>query len=115
MSNPPNADALPQVLQKAQEAKDQVESNARDLFVVNEVLKQKIPAPIKVVGDVAAALERSEAIQEKLDTVVDGLDEVNQALAREVARRKLAEHKLSETKADLADTKAQLSDAKDQQ
>ena len=115
MSNPSNVDALPPVLQKTQEVKEQLEANARDLFVVNEVLKQEIPEPVKAVGDVAAALERSESIQGNLDAVADDLDDVNQALAREVVRRKIAEQKLSETRADLADTKAQLSDAQDKQ
>ena len=114
MSNPSNADTLPPVLQKTQEAKAHLEANARDLFVVNEVLKQEIPEPVKALSDVAAALARSEAIQDNLDAVADNLDDVNQALAREVARRKIAEQKLSETKADLADTKAQLADASDQ-
>jgi len=115
MSNPTNADTLPPVLQRSQAAKEHVEANARDLFVVNEVLKQEIPEPVKVTGDVAAALERSESIQGNLDAVADELDDINQALAREVARRKVAEQKLCETKADLADTKAQLAHANDHQ
>ena len=92
-----------------------MESDARNLFVVNEVLKQEIPHPIKSTGDVAVALERSETIQSNLGAVAENLDDVNKALADEVARRKLAEKKLTETKADLADTKAQLADANDQQ
>ena len=107
------APTLPEVLQKTQEAKEQLQSDARDLFVVNEVLKQEIPEPVKATGDVAAALERSESIQGNLDAVADDLEDVNNALAREVARRKEAEQKLRETKADLADTKAQLADATD--
>ena len=113
MSNTPKAAALPEVLQKTQEAKEQLESDARDLFVVNEVLKQEIPEPVKATSDVAAALERSESIQNNLDAVAENLDDVNKALAEEVARRKIAEKKLTETKADLADTKAQLADATD--
>ncbi len=113
MSNTSNATALPEVLQKTQEAKQQLESDSRELFVVNEVLKQEIPDPIKSAGDVAAALERSESIQNNMDAVAENLDDVNKALAEEVARRKVAEKKLTETKADLADTKAQLADATD--
>lgn len=106
--------SLPQILQKNQDVQEQLQSNSRDLFVVNEVLKQEIPAPVKATSDVAAALERNESIQENLDAAVDNLDDVNKALADEVARRKIAEKKLTETKADLADTKAQLADATDQ-
>ncbi len=113
MSNTPNTSPLPEVLQKTQEAKEQLESDARDLFVVNEVLKQEIPDPVKSTGDVAAALERSEAIQSNMDAVAEDLDDVHKALADEVARRKSAEKRLTETKADLADTKAQLADATD--
>ena len=113
MSNTLNTANLPEILEKTQEAKAQLESDARDLFVVNEVLKQEIPDPVKATGDVAAALERSESIQSNLDAVAENLDDVNQALAQEVARRKLAEKKLAETKADLADTQAKLADAND--
>ena len=115
MPKPSQACTLPTVLQKTHEAKEQLEANARDLFVVNEVLKQEIPAPVKAAGDVAAALERSESIQSNLDTVAEDLDDIHQALTREVGRRKAAEQKLSEAKDDLADTKAQLADANDQQ
>lgn len=111
MSNTSTANSLPDVLQKTQEAKAQLESDSRDLFVVNEVLKQEIPDPVKATSDVAAALERSESIQSNLDAVAENLDDVNKTLADEVARRKSAEKKLTETKADLADTKAQLADA----
>jgi chromosome segregation ATPase len=113
MSNTASSGVLPQVLQKTQEAKEQLESDSRDLFVVNEVLKHEIPAPVKATGDVAAALERSESIQSNLDAVAENLDDVNKALTEEVARRKSAEKKLTETRADLADTKAQLADATD--
>ena len=115
MSNtaPAPTPALPEVLQKTQEAKAQLESDARDLFVVNEVLKQEIPEPVKAIGDVAAALERSESIQSNMDAVAENLEDVNKTLAEEVARRKLAEKKLTETKADLADTQAKLADAND--
>ena len=113
MSNTSHAAKLPKVLQKTQEAKEQLESDSRDLFVVNEVLKKDIPEPVKATGDVAAALERSESIQSNLDAVAENLDDVSSALAEEVARRKIAEKTLTETKADLADTKAQLADATD--
>jgi len=113
MPNASHARTLPEVLQKTQEAKVQLQSGSLDLFVVNEVLKQEIPDLVKTTSDVAAALERSESIQSNLDAVAENLDDVNKALAEEVARRKSAEKKLTETKADLADTKAQLADATD--
>ncbi len=113
MLNTPDAATLPNALQKTLEAQERLESDARDLFVVNEVLKQEIPDPVKGTGDVAAALERSESIQSNMDAVAESLDDVNKALAEEVARRKVAEKTLTETKADLADTKAQLADATD--
>jgi chromosome segregation ATPase len=108
-----NAPTLPEVLQKTQAAKHQLEANSRDLFVVNEVLKHEIPDPIKATGEVANALERSESIQSDLETVAENLDDANKALAEEVARRKTAEKKLTETKADLAEAKAQLADPTD--
>ena len=111
MSNTSSTGALPHVLQKTQEAKEQLESGSRELFVVNEVLKQELPQPVKVAGDVAAALEKSESVQSSLDAVVEDLDDVAKALADEVARRKIAEKKLTETRVDLAETRAQLADA----
>ncbi len=113
MSNTPKVNTLPEVLDKTKEAKEQLESDSRELFVVNEVLKQEIPDPVKSSGDVAAALERSESIQNNMDAVAEDLDEVHRALDHEVTRRKSAEKKLTETKADLADTKALLADATD--
>lgn len=115
MPNTRKVAELPDVLQTTQEVQAQLEAESRDLFVVNEVLKQEIPAPIKATGDVAAALERSEVIQSNLGVVAENLDDVNNVLAEEVARRKIAEKKLTETRADLADTKAQLANAKDHQ
>ena len=114
MSNPLNADSLPSVLHQSQQVKQHIEANSRDLFVVNEVLKQEIPGAVKAAGDVAAALERSESIQGNLDAVADELDDINQALVREVARRKIAEQKLCQSKVDLADAQAQLAYAHDQ-
>lgn len=120
MTDTHHSDALPSVLQKTQEAQEKLESDARNLFVVNEVLKQEVPDPVKATGDVAVALERSETIQSNIDAVAVDLDEVSNALAEEVARREKAEVKLTETRAvladtraDLADTKAQLADAND--
>lgn len=120
MSDAHHSDVLPGALQKTQEAQEKLESDARNLFVVNEVLKQELPGSIQTSGDVAAALERSETIQSNIDAVAEDLDDVTNALAQEVARRKKAEVKLTETravlaetKADLADTKAQLADAND--
>lgn len=115
MPNTRKVAELPDVLQTTQEVQAQLEAESRDLFVVNEVLKQEIPAPIKATGDVAAALERSEVIQSNLGVVAENLEDVNNVLAEEVARRKIAEKKLTETRADLADTKAQLADAKEHQ
>ena len=115
MPNTRKVAELPDVLETTQEVQAQLEAESRDLFVVNEVLKQEIPVEIKSTGDVAAALERSEIIQTNLGAVVENLEDVNQVLAEEVARRKSAEKKLTETRADLADTKAQLADAKDHQ
>lgn len=113
MPNTRKVAELPDVLETTQEVQAQLEAESRDLFIVNEVLKQEIPVEIKSTGDVAAALERSEIIQTNLGAVVENLEDVNQVLAEEVARRKSAEKKLTETRADLADTKAQLADAKD--
>ena len=115
MPNTRKVAELPDVLQTTQEVQAQLEAESRNLFVVNEVLKQEIPAPVKATGDVAAALEKSEIIQSNLGAFAEDLQEVNSVLAEEVARRKTAEKKLTETRADLADTKAQLADAKDHQ
>lgn len=114
MSNSHDPAILPRALQQTQEAQEKIEAGARDLFVANEVLKQELPPPVKADEDVAVALEKSEAVQNNLETVVEKLDDVGKALAQEVARRKVAERQLKETKADLADTQAKLDDANGQ-
>ena len=106
-------DALPHALQKTLGAQEKLEASARELLVVNEVLKQEIPAPVIASGDIAAALENSESVQGDIEQVAEHLDDVNKALAEEVARRKVAERDLKATKADLAETRMKLDDADD--
>lgn len=103
-------DALPHALQKTLGAQEKLEASARELLVVNEVLKQEIPAPVIASGEVAAALEKSESVQGDIEQVAEHLDDVSKALAEEVTRRKVAERDLKTTKADLAETRMKLED-----
>ncbi len=113
MSKQSMPDALPDALQKTKGAQETLEASARELLVVNEVLKQEIPEPVMTSGEVAAALEKSESVQSDIEQVAGHLDDVGKALAEEVARRKVAERDLKTTKADLAETQSKLDDAND--
>ena len=62
---------------------------------MSEVLKQEIP-PEARTSDVAQALEKHEALEEKVQECADDLEDVSRALAQEVARRKKLEKRLDE-------------------
>lgn len=80
---------------------DVVEQSAAELVVINAVLKQEIPDHVQV-GDVAKALQRTDALEGKINDAVQDLAEVNEVLAQEMDERVDLERELAETKAALA-------------
>lgn len=86
---------LEQALAQTQDVQQRLNSGAQELFVTSEVLKQEIP-PEARTSDVAQALEKHEALEEKVQECADDLEDVTRALAQEVAKRKKLEKRLDE-------------------
>lgn len=93
-SNRPTA-PLENALNQTQQVQERLNSGAQELFVVSEVLKQELPPEVRT-GDVAQALEKHEALEEKVQECADDLQDVTRALAQEVAERKKLEKRLNQ-------------------
>jgi C4-dicarboxylate-specific signal transduction histidine kinase len=90
---------LPEPIEKAlaqtNETQAKLASGVQELAVTNAVLQQEIPEEVRT-GDVALAIEKNEALENRVQECVDDLEDVSQALSKEVARRKQLEKKLKE-------------------
>ena len=75
------------------------------MLVVNAVLKKGIPNDA-VKGDLAQALEKTEVIEEKIQSSAEELATVNKLLEHEIDERIELERELLATKAALAREKA---------
>ena len=73
--------------------------------MINAVLKQEIPDHVQV-GDVAHALQRTDALEVKINDTAQDLAAVNEVLAQEIDQRVDLERELAETKAALAEAQA---------
>lgn len=97
----PTRTPLKRALEKSEAAKELVEQTAHELFVINAVLKQEIPDDVQT-GEVAQALQKSDALESQmLDSTAD-LAQVNEALEHEIVQREGLERELAATKAALA-------------
>ena len=103
MSEKPHSSAPSAPIEKAlaqtQETQEKLSAGVNELAVTNAVLQQEVPAEA-LTGDLALALEKSEALETKVQECVDDLEDVGKVLAEEVARRKRLEEKLAEVKAE---------------
>lgn len=90
---------LDQALAQTQDVQQRLNSGAQELFVLSEVLKQEIP-PEARNSDVAQALEKHEALEEKVQECADDLEDVTKALTQEVAKRKKLEKRLDAVELD---------------
>ena len=77
-----------------------VEQSAAELCVVNAVLQQEVPEHLKT-GDVAQALQRTDELEERIQTSADNLKQVNHALKKEIEVRADLERQLAATQAAL--------------
>lgn len=95
----PTLSDLPEPIEKAlaqtHETQARLASGVQELAVTNAVLQQEIPEEVRT-GDVALAIQKNEALENRVQECVDDLDDVSQALEEEVARRKKLEEKLKE-------------------
>ena len=93
--------SIEKALAQTHETQEKLSSGVNELAVTNAVLLQEIPVDAQT-GDLALALEKNEALEAKVQECVDDLQDVEKALADEVARRKRLEQKLVEAKAEIA-------------
>ena len=106
---PASSKPLAQALAQNEQVKDKVVAVAEDLLVINTVLKQEIPQQVQT-GEVAQALEKHEELEIQVQECAEELQSVNQALAEEIGEREKLEHKLSESRAQLAASQAELAE-----
>ena len=97
---------LERALDQNENIKAAVVQSADELLVIHAVLQQEIPAHVQT-GDVAQALQKTNALESTIqDTAVD-LAQVNQLLVQEINERDALERELAATKAALAQAKDQ--------
>ena len=77
-----------------------VMQSADELLVINTVLKQELPDDVQT-GEVAQALQKTDALEVKIHDTAQDLAEVNQALSQEIAQRTALEQHLAATQAAL--------------
>jgi len=78
-SNPTDSAALDAAIEKAKEVAADIKQAADDLAVANTVLETKLAEDVKV-GEVAQALDHTDAVEKTLTKSAEALDEVNAAL-----------------------------------
>ena len=106
--NSPTADSakpLVKALHQNGSVKETVKQSADELLVINAVLKNGIPDHAQT-GDVAQALENTEAIEDKIQTSAKDLASVNKLLEHEIDERIVLERQLLATQSALAREKA---------
>lgn len=94
-------------LDQNENVQDTVERSAAELLVINAVLKQEIPDHIQT-GEVAQALQKTDALETKINDTAQELAQVNEVLAQEIGERADLERELAATKDALAQAKDQL-------
>ena len=96
------ATPLERALDQNESIKGAVETSASELAVINAVLKQEIPDPVKK-GEIAQALKKTDEMESRIQDAAQDLAQVNQALEAEIGERIDLERELKVTKAALAD------------
>jgi diguanylate cyclase (GGDEF)-like protein len=99
---------LGRVLKKNEKIKKTVKKAARELTLVNEVLKQE-KVPVQIMKQ---ALTQNEDVEQRVEKAADDLKLVNVELAEEMAGRIVIESELADTKTDLAEVRDDLSKAR---
>lgn len=98
---------LSRALDQNETVKDAVERSAAELLVINTVLKQEIPDHLQT-GEVAQALQKTDALESRICDTAEDIAEVSQVLAQEIGERVDLERELAATKAALAQARHQL-------
>ena len=85
---------LDRAIDHAGSVKEAVKDSADELFMVNTVLKQEIPPPLRV-GDVAQALKKTDELENRMQASAGELAEVNRLLKEEISERHVLEQALT--------------------
>ena len=100
ISNP-----LEHALDQNEAIQESVEQSAAELCVVSAVLSRKIPDHVQT-GEVAQAIQRTEELEDRIQTSADDLAKVNQALKSEISARADLERQLAAAQAELSRAQA---------
>lgn len=83
----PASPEIAEVLNQNQEAAEQIKAAASELDVVHAVLSTQIP-PEALEGDLQAAVERTDELEQQLNETAEALEKSNDLLRDIEARRK---------------------------
>jgi len=97
--------SLEHALDQNEAIQESVEQSAAELCVVSAVLSREIPDDVKT-GEVAQAIQRTEQLEDRIQTSADDLAKVNQALKSEISARANLERQLAAAQAELSRVQA---------
>jgi hypothetical protein len=85
-TNQPPSSEVAEILNQNLETAEQIKSTADELDVVHAVLSTQIPTDA-MQGDLQAAVERTDQLEQKLSETADALDESNQLLQQHISNQ----------------------------
>jgi len=97
---------LEHALDQNEAIQESVEQSAAELCVVSAVLSREIPDDVKT-GEVVQAIQRTEELEDRIQTLADDLAKVNQTLKSEISARANLERQLAAAQAELSRVRAQ--------
>ncbi|MBU0748218.1 MAG: hypothetical protein KKB95_12700 [Gammaproteobacteria bacterium] len=85
-TNQPPSSEVAEILNQNLETAEQIKSTADELDVVHAVLSTQIPTDA-MQGDLQAAVERTDQLEQKLSETADALDKSNQLLQQHISNQ----------------------------
>lgn len=101
---------LQKPLQKTQAVTAQLKIASDHAMVIGTVLAHELPANVQV-GEVAQAIEQTEALKDKLNESAETLSEVSAELEQEISRRREVARQLEASRAEVHELQAEASDS----
>lgn len=80
----PSSSDVAEILNQNLETAEQIKATANELDVVHAVLSTQIP-PDAMQGDLQAAVERTDQLEQKLNETADALDKSNELLQQHIS------------------------------
>ena len=96
---------LEHALDQNEAIQESVEQSAAELCVVSAVLSREIPDEVKTC-EVIQAIQRTEELEDRIQTSADDLAKVNQTLKDEISARANLERQLASAQAELSRAQA---------